>query len=192
MVDSGVSDAELAKLERVGVVGIRFNQVQRGATSMEMFDVLTPRVSELGWHVQLHLMPSELIHQAPRLAAAKVPVVLDHYARLCTSPELIDETWQALSGLLASGKTWLKLSAPYLATQPNDPAFGQLFEFTQRLIRDHGDRLVWGSDWPHVTEADKPDDAELLSRVRRLLAEDPAAERAIFCRNPAELYHFDE
>lgn len=192
VVDSAVSDAELAALDRAGVVGIRFNQVQQGATTMEMFDALAPHVNELGWHVQLHLMPSELIRQAPRLAAAKVPIVLDHYARLCASPELIDETWLTLIRLMATGNTWLKLSAPYLASRPDDPAFSQLFEFTQRLVRGHVDRLVWGSDWPHVTETSKPDDAQLLNRLQRLLAEDSAAERAIFCRNPAALYHFDE
>lgn len=42
------------------------------------------------------------------------------------------------------------------------------------LVRDHGGRLVWGSDWPHVTETDKPYESELLSPVRNLLANDLA------------------
>lgn len=191
VVDSMVSDVELAELERAGVVGIRFNQVQQGATTMEMFDALASRVNELGWHIQLHLMPSDLIQQESRLAAANVPIVLDHYARLCTTPELIEKTWHTLSRLLASGNTWLKLSAPYLATRSGDHTCKQLFQLTQRLIDEHSDRLVWGSDWPHVTEHGKPNDAQLLKALRDLLTEDAAAEHAIFCRNPGTLYHFD-
>ena len=51
------------------------------------------------------------------------------------------------------------------------------------------ERLVWGSDWPHVTEAHKPDDAALLD----LLADwagDGRVRNRILADNPATLYGF--
>jgi len=51
------------------------------------------------------------------------------------------------------------------------------------------ERLVWGSDWPHVTEKHKPDDAELFD----LLAVWAGSDRVhdlILVGNPAELYGF--
>jgi len=49
--------------------------------------------------------------------------------------------------------------------------------------------MVWGSDWPHVTERNKPDDAVLFD----LLADWVPGEtdrRRVLVDNPAALYGF--
>ena len=51
------------------------------------------------------------------------------------------------------------------------------------------DRVVWGSDWPHPTETDKPDDADLLDLVLDW-APDDATRRKILVSNPEHLYAF--
>jgi predicted TIM-barrel fold metal-dependent hydrolase len=51
--------------------------------------------------------------------------------------------------------------------------------------------MVWGSDWPHPTEAHKPDDAVLFD----LLADwalDAVTRHRILVENPALLYGFPD
>ena len=54
VVDTLVSDAELKRLNGLGVRGIRFNLAQAGATTPEMIEPLSKRVNDLGWHIQIN------------------------------------------------------------------------------------------------------------------------------------------
>ena len=65
-----------------GVVGVRFNLVQAGATDESMLEHVARLIDPLGRHIQLHLVPADLIRLADRLMALPVPIVLDHFARL--------------------------------------------------------------------------------------------------------------
>ena len=89
--------------------------------------------------------------------------------------------------MLRSTRVWLKLSAPYIAS-PRSSACEDLDGFVRRLAASHLDRLLWGTDWPHVTEADKPDDAVLMNLLPRWLSEDEI--RQVLVRNPEALYGF--
>ena len=51
--------------------------------------------------------------------------------------------------------------------------------------------MVWGSDWPHPTEKEKPDDAVLFDLLGGW-APDEATRRRILVDNPAKLYGFEE
>ena len=56
------------------------------------------------------------------------------------------------------------------------------------LIEAAPDRLIWGSDYPHLSFADKVGSVQLFN----LLADwaDDAARRKILVDNPAELFGF--
>ena len=60
VVDATVTDAELKRLNGLGVRGIRFNLVQAGATTAEMIEPLSRRVNDLGWHIQLHMKGEQI------------------------------------------------------------------------------------------------------------------------------------
>ena len=49
--------------------------------------------------------------------------------------------------------------------------------------------MVWGTDWPHPTEKDKPDDAALFDLLAAW-APDEAARRRVLVDNPQGLYGF--
>jgi hypothetical protein len=48
VVDTTATDAELKRLNDLGVRGIRFNLVQSGATTIDMLEPLSKRVNNLG------------------------------------------------------------------------------------------------------------------------------------------------
>ncbi|GAB3626270.1 amidohydrolase [Pandoraea terrae] len=190
VVDDSVSDNELRKMDEAGVVGIRFNQVQPGATSMTMLTTLASRVRELGWHIQLHLSSQQIIDYADRLLALNAPVVLDHYARVHHSTEIEDAVRADLWRLMRSGHVWLKLSAPYLSSHSNSPPYPDLAQTAGALVSDFPDRLVWGTDWPHATEASKPNDARLLDWFADVVPDVDTLNR-ILVDNPRNLYGFE-
>lgn len=187
VIDPFATPEELGVLRAHGVVGVRFNLVQAGATNESMLEDVARLVEPLGWHIQLHLAPSDLIRLADRLMALPVPIVLDHFARLNVDALLAGEVEATVSRMLRSNRVWLKLSAPYIAS-PRSSSYEDLDSFVRRLAASHLDRLLWGSDWPHVTEADKPDDAVLMNLFSRWLSEDQI--RQVLVRNPKVLYGF--
>ncbi|WP_304307316.1 amidohydrolase family protein [Pseudacidovorax intermedius] len=188
VIDPTTTPAQLRELEDAGVVGVRFNLVQAGATHERMLEAVAELIRPLGWHVQIHAQARTLVGLADRLARLPVPVVIDHYAHLDTDPELRPAIEALLIRLLSTGRIWLKLSAPYIAS-PRSADFEELGACVQRLAARFVDRLVWGTDWPHVTEgARKPDDGTLLELLSQWFS---AEERhRILVENPGALYGF--
>lgn len=189
VVDDSVTDVELDLLNDAGVVGIRFNQVQAGATELEMLEALARRVGRLGWHIQLHLTGEQLLRTAKLLMHLDVPIVIDHYARIYHLPSIANVVEKSVSQLLDSGRAWLKLSAPYLSSQSGQPPYKDLAQSVVALTQNFPERLLWGTDWPHATEEQKPDDAKLLDWLAELIPT-PAARAKIFAANAAQLYRF--
>lgn len=183
-----VPEEDLRALQAAGVVGVRFNLVQHGATDDSMLEAVAQRIQHLGWHIQLHLHARDLLRLASRLAALPVPIVLDHFARVHADAALASQVAEQVERLLDTGHVWLKLSAPYIASL-DAPAYSNLDAFVQKLLQRHPDRLVWGSDWPHVTEAAKPDDAQLLGLLVHW-APDESLRKRVLVDNPQRLYGF--
>src|SRR6516164_3950469 len=60
VVDTSVADAELRRMNDLGIRGIRFNLVQVGATTIEMIEPLSKRVNDLGWRIQIHMKGEQI------------------------------------------------------------------------------------------------------------------------------------
>jgi D-galactarolactone isomerase len=188
VVTPQVTADELAKLSAQGVVGARMNLVQRGVTDASMIEAIASRIQPFGWHLQVHLLPQDLIGLADRLVRLPVPVVIDHYARVHTDSTIAAELRRALDRLIGTGRVWLKLSAPYIAS-PGPAPHSELAPFVHDVLDRFPDRLVWGSDWPHVTEVEKPDDAQLLDAWSQWIGRIEDCHR-ILVANPRALYGF--
>lgn len=187
VVDPSASQSELEVLRDHGVVGVRFNLVQAGATSEDMLERVASLVEPFDWHIQLHVHPTDLISLAERILALPVPVVIDHFARLHADAAMSRQVEETVARLLASKRVWLKLSAPYIAV-PGAMPYAALDGFVRKLADESLDQLVWGTDWPHVTEPEKPDDAALLHLLARWFSKDEL--RRVLVENPARLYRF--
>jgi len=189
VIDPDVTEQELSELQASGVVGVRFNLVQRGATNEGMLKDVAERVKELDWHIQLHLLAEDFLRLADQLCDMSLPLVLDHFARVQTAPELAHQVEKKVIQLLSTGLGWIKFSGTYIASS-DAPDYKNLDPFISRLIEKYSDRIVWGSDWPHVTESVKPDDAHLANFLKRWMPEKSIRKR-VMVQNPAKLYGFD-
>jgi D-galactarolactone isomerase len=190
VVDTSVSDAELKRLANAGIRGIRFNLVQAGATTVDMLEPLSKRVTELGWHVQIHMLGDQIVKIEDVLQRLPSPIVFDHLGRIPQPAGVDHPAFATIRRLIDKGRTWVKLSGAYQDSKIGPPTYGDVTTVAQAYVKMAPERMVWGSDWPHPTEKEKPNDAVLFD----LLAEWAPKEdtrRKILVDNPARLYGFD-
>lgn len=199
VVPADVPDSMLQQLHAGGIRGVRFNLVQPGGLTLDDAHKLAPRLHALGWHIQFQLPPGGIAGSLDALLKVPGRLVFDHMGRVAG---LEDASMTALLRLLETGRSWVKLSAPYLDSKspgpaargvaqavPQGVAYADRIAVAQRLVRAAPERMLWGSDWPHATEARKPDDAVLFDLLATWTA-DEGVRRKILVENPATLYGF--
>jgi predicted TIM-barrel fold metal-dependent hydrolase len=189
VVDTSVSDAELKRLHGLGVRGIRFNLVQAGATTVEMLEPLSKRVNDLGWHVQIHMKGEQIAKIEELLLRLPAPIVFDHLARVAQPAGVNDPGFATVRKLIDKGRTWVKLSGAYQDSKVGAPTYADTIPIAQAYVKAAPERMVWGSDWPHPTEKDQPDDAVLFDLLTQWVP-DEATRNRILVQNPAALYDF--
>ena len=189
-VVSGDEDkSDLAALGRGGVVGVRLQAVGPSRGNVARLERLAARVDEMGWHLQLHLDPDLLVDAAPRLQALPVTMVLDHFGRIPNPDGAAHPAFAVAAGLVERGRTWVKLSAGYHFSRSGPPGYADVGALTRAFLRLAPERMLWATDWPHPTEAVKPDISVLLDRFVEWAGDDATARR-VLVDNPATLYGF--
>ena len=189
LIGENISDAELERLAASGIRGFRANLVAGIGVQFAVAKKLAERVKELGWHVQ-YLLDIENFPDLDRvLADFPVEVVIDHMGRPDTRRGVNAPGFQALIRLLRSGRGWSKLSAPYRTSTGAFP-YTDITPFAHALVAAAPDRLLWGTDWPHVTlDSPMPNDGDLCSQLA-VWVPDAHTRRQILVDNPQRLYGF--
>ena len=182
-----LSGGEMQRLDALGVRGMRFISARHPGNLPRLDPQLAQRAFDtVGW--QVHFYPrGELKAMAPRLLALPNTVVLDHFGGIDADAA---EDLHVLLGMLDSGRVWVKLSGPMRCTRSDFP-YPALTPIARRLVAHAPERLLWGSDWPHVNMNDRamPNDGDLVD----LLAEwipDAALRETILVDNPRALFRF--
>jgi len=189
VVDATVTDAELKRMNDLGVRGIRFNLVQVGATTAEMIEPLSKRVNDFGWHIQIHMKGEQIAAIEELLLRVPSPIIFDHLGRLGQPKPLENPGFKTISKLIDKGKTWVKLSGAYQDSKVGPPSYSDTVPVARGYIKEAPERMVWASEWPHPTEKDKPNDAVLFDLLTEW-APDEATRTRILVENPAMLYGF--
>jgi predicted TIM-barrel fold metal-dependent hydrolase len=186
-----IDEPTLDDWARRGVRGLRMvhfepgdPRAMGGAVAFgEAFEALAPRMAARGWHLQLFTDGRLLGGIEARLRRSPVPVVIDHMGRTPAALGTAHAGLQALERLLGDGVVWVKLSGVANLSHAA-PRYDDARAVHERLLAAAPERLVWGSDWPHVKPAgERPDTAALLDLFRawtpqpwhgRILRDQPA------------------
>ena len=191
-----VAEAELDALHRAGVRGLRFNVVDvranKNQVPADMLRSVAKRIGPRGWHIELLVNLDEAGDFAPLLDSLGVPVVLGHLGY----PKGGAATWSAsrafadLLRMLGGGQCWIKLTGPYRITTAPDLPYADVDEPARKLVSARPDRMIWGTDWPHVMKK-KPmaNDGDMADLLERWIP-DAAIRARILVDNPAALYGF--
>lgn len=184
-----VTDSELEALDKAGVRGFRANLVAKIGVQFEAAKKLAARVARLGWHAQF-LLDIEDFPDFHRIAAQfPCEMVIDHMGRPDVAKGINAPGFQALIRALKSGRVWSKLSAPYRTSRAPIP-YNDMTSFAQALVAAAPERLVFGTDWPHVMmEGAMPNTGTLVEQLGTWVP-DRKRRDAILTDNPARLYRF--
>ncbi|MET7244411.1 amidohydrolase family protein [Methylobacterium sp. EM32] len=191
VVHPEVQDAELRRLDAGGVRGLRFSVWNPAdtVTTVAMIRPLARRIADLGWHAQIHMSGAQILAHADLLAELPCPIVIDHMGRLPPREGPDHPAFGVIARLIDGRRTWVKLSGAYLNTEQGPPDYADATRIARSFVGLAPERLVWGSDWPHVTEPHKPDDAVLFDLLAEWAGSGRQRDR-ILVDNPAELYCF--
>lgn len=83
----------------------------------------------------------------------------------------------------------VKLSGAYRISESWQDGYLDVVPFAQKLIETAPDRMVWGSDWPHVSVSRMPDTGGLRNLLAAWVPDEQVRNR-ILVDNPARLYDF--
>lgn len=193
VIDLSITEQELVALHAGGVRGIRFSfyAPNKDAGSFEVVEPLARRIHELGWHVQLHWTAEQIAAHHDLLERLPTPLVFDHLGRLPVERSTEHPAFSHIERWLRDGRAWVKLSGAYLNTALGvSGGYPEARLMARAWVERAPERLVWGSDWPHVTETvSKPDDTELFELLADCCGSESIREQ-VLVSNPAHLYGF--
>lgn len=189
VVPPSISDNEMERLHRLGARAIRFILTQPSSVSVSELETMAARISCYGWHLDLMLSPKNLLELAPRLARLECDYVVDHMSDIRAELGVEQAEFRTLLNLAESGHCWIKLSAGYHMSD-EAPPYRDVIPFIHKLVAHRCDRLLWGTDWPHVNVAGgMPNTTELFDLLVEWLPSDVEREQ-VLVSNPAYLYGF--
>ena len=142
---------------------------------------MAARVTPRGWHLQFYTPGTVVRDLLPFLADLEDTFVIDHLGYLTESDPDFE---RRLLAVLAQGSCWIKLSGAYRVAK--DKPLSSVAPWARALVAARPDRLIWGSDWPHLPDGQR-DTGEILNLLADW-APTEEARRAILVDGPARLF----
>ena len=192
-IESNLEDEKLENLANLGVVGAKF-EMRRGLSglSWDEADRLAWRINDLGWRVELHIDGSDIHEVEKNINSWPGWVVFPHLGQFQRTVTTEQRGFTSLTRLIDRDKAWVKISAPYIVS-PNDNLDDQeVTEIITALVKWAPERLVWGTNWPHLEkegDGDTAIDEELLELMNKWVPNE-ANRKLIMCENANILYNF--
>jgi predicted TIM-barrel fold metal-dependent hydrolase len=181
---------ELSRLREQGVRAARFSHRSgaganfAGSASLVDLQAMASSLADAHLHAELWTDCVSLETIADTLRALPVPVVIDHMGGFDHRVGVTAPGFQALLRLLETGNVWVKLCAYRNVMGAELEA---ALPFHQAMLAANPERLVWGSDWPHLRVTPEPSALHLLDTFKAWTADTKLVE-TILVANPTRLY----
>ena len=199
IIDETTPDNEIAMMDRAGCVGIRFNIAEGVDGARKSLQWAGKRLKPYGWYIGAGGLLDRLDALQDDIAGSPVPIVFDHFLGATAKLGINQPGFQTLLKLLKAGNVYIKLSATHRISREG-PDYPDVAPIAQACIKANPQRVLWGTDWPHVGGARgysnkevQPylaiDDGRVLNQLP-VWAPDPAVRKMILVDNPAKLCRF--
>jgi D-galactarolactone isomerase len=190
-VTTDMDEAALTRLHNGGIRGLRLwlGRPELSPTP-DAIKILAQRAADRGWHLQIVARGKDhvLADWADILIPLPCDVVLDHYGYPPDIGDFNDRTNETVRRLIEAGKTYVKLSRIYISSRVGPPGYTDCKRVSEDLIQRAPERMLWGSDWPHITAPDPKPDGAMLFDAFAGWAGDAATMHRILVENPDRLY----
>jgi predicted TIM-barrel fold metal-dependent hydrolase len=187
-VEESISDTELDRFHERGVRAIRLDLFARAdQPTQELIAYvrrMAARTAPRGWHLQFYTPGTIVRNLLPFLADLEETFVIDHMGYMLEADGLTPADGERLLRVLAQGSCWIKLSGPYRIAKSKP--LSSVRSLGQSLVETRPDRLLWGSDWPHLPDGQR-DTGELLNELAHW-APDEADRRRILVASADHLF----
>jgi predicted TIM-barrel fold metal-dependent hydrolase len=184
-IEEDTTDAELDAFHEIGVRAIRLDLFARAswptADLIAYIRRMAARATPCGWHLQFYAPGAIVRDLLPFLADLEDTFVIDHMGYLTESDRDFE---RRLLALLAQGSCWIKLSGAYRVAKYKP--LSAVAPLGRALVVARPDRLIWGSDWPHLPDGQR-DTGEILNLLADW-APTEEARQAILVDGPARLF----
>ena len=193
VVNPSVTDEELKALDRGGIRGLRFslsgNPATAAAVTVDMVEPLSKRVNDLGWHVKISAAADVIVANEEVWNRLPSRILFDHMGRMPPPAGANHPAFKIIHRLIDKGRTWVLLSVGFDNSKEGTAAYPYLVQVGQAYVQAAPERAIWGSNWPHPNEVNKPDDAVLFDLLTQWAPQKSTRQR-ILVENPEELYGF--
>ena len=206
IIDKATPRGALEEMAGGGFRGVRLNFETRGVADPEAIkgriDAVTEQMRGLNWYLHFYSQPSVIAQLKDHLAQQPLPVVIDHFGGAQASQGLDQPGFDAVVDLVRTGRAYVKISGANRISR-RDPDFPDAAPLAQALVKANADRVLWGTDWPHLnpvygrgkplTEISPPlpiDDGMVLNQLPKWVP-DPPTVKKILVDNPARIYGFE-
>ena len=194
-IDEYAPEAELARLNAAGVRGVRVNvnpikppEPGFSKTMLPRIERLDARCAEIGWMLDF-LTPGWLTQELlPVMRELKSRFTVAHMGMFLAKDGPQQPGFRQFLEFLRGGeRCWVKFTGTYRMSVA--PGFADAAPMARALIETVPDRVIWGSDYPHLSFADKVGSVELFNLLATW-APDAATRKKILVDNPQKLFGF--
>lgn len=188
-VEDDVTPGALNALRRRGVLGARFAGGPAYPHLPRINARIAKRLADADMHIEfLTFTRGGMAEEKALFLGLPNTIVIDHFGRLDTTQGLDQPGFTALLELLDTGRVWLKMSNPAFCTSDDFP-YAPVLPFARALVRHAPERLIWGSNWPHVMRNGRKmaNDGDLVDLIGEWVP-DAETRRRIMAVNPLSLY----
>lgn len=193
-IDEDAPDSLIESLHAAGVRGVRINtspvapyDAGRAKALENRVRTLERRTKGLGWILEF-LGPAWLTRaMMPLMAKLEMDYILCHIGMFLAQDGPAQPGFDDMIDLAQNGRCWLKLTGPYRFAEA--PAFTGATQMVRALTDAVPDRLIWGTDHPHLSFADKVGSVRLFNLLGEWIP-DETIRCKVLADNPAKLFGF--
>ncbi|WP_445504208.1 amidohydrolase family protein [Microvirga sp. G4-2] len=189
-VSPDMTVSELERLHARGVRGARIMNLPGGAMKIADMKPVERLCRSVGWSMIVQFNGREIDQHIDALRSIETDYVIDHIGKFIDPVPADDPRVDAILRLIDRGNAWFKICGCYETSLAGAPDFADVAAIAKRVVNHAPDRIIWGSNWPHVGVPREryPDDAVLLDILLDWAA--PDQRQKILVDNPARLYGF--
>lgn len=193
-IDEDVSDDEIQRLHDLGTRGVRINTSPVAPFNPQRVKELQPKVDKLahrlagsGWCLEF-LGPGWLTEaMMPLMRGLPLDYVICHLGMFPAATGPDQQGYRDLLKLAERPNCWLKLTGIYRFSQT--PGFTDAAPMVHAAYQVAPERLIWGSDYPHLSFADRVGSTELFNLLLDWFP-DEKDRHQVLVDNPARLFKF--